>query len=112
MMQRDRELGDALRAALTRPDEAAFVQRVLTRIEERGAWWEVLGGWARLGLAAALLLAAVSGFWLGRTLGPVPGTALDDLTPANGVGGQMTALFDASTPPDLDVLLAVASGQE
>ena len=112
MMQRDKQLGEALRAALTLPDEPAFVQRVLARMDEAGTWWGVLGHWARLGMAAALLLAAAAGFWLGGHMPPPATMALDDFGPASGTAGQVTALLNASHPPNIDVLLAVTSGRD
>ena len=112
MMQRDKHLGDALRGALTLPDEPAFVRRVLARLDEAGTWWDVLGHWARLGMAAALLLAAGAGFWLGRHMTPSATMALDDFGPASGTAGQVTALLNASQPPNVDVLLAVTSGRD
>jgi hypothetical protein len=57
-----------LREALSADGEAFFVTRVLAGLErsgsERSGSWEVvLAGWARVGIAAALLIAAFSG-WL------------------------------------------------
>lgn len=112
MMQRDSRLGEALRAVLTLPDEAGFVRRVLAHIEGSGTWWDVLGRWARLGMAAALLLAAAAGFWLGRHVSPTPTMALDEFDPASGTAGQVTTLLNASRPPNVDVLLAVTSGRD
>jgi hypothetical protein len=63
---RDHELGDLLRAHLSSPDSAAFAARVLDRLPLAGGStaWEILAGWARPGLAAALLLATLTGFWM------------------------------------------------
>lgn len=113
MMQRDRSLGAALRAALTRPGEAEFVRHVLAQIEESGTWWEVLGRWVRPALAASLVLAAAAGFWLGQHLGSgTPMAFTDDLPAVQGAAGQVVSLFDGAQPPDIDVMLAVASGQD
>lgn len=60
----DRELGDLLREALTPAANEEFVARVLARLPATGSSWEVLAGWARPGIAAALLLAAALGYWL------------------------------------------------
>lgn len=111
-MRRDRQLGDALRAVLTRPDEEAFVRRVLARLGETGTWWEVLGQWARPGLAAALLLAVVGGFWLGSRVLPPAGVALEDTPAAAGTAGRMAALLNAPEPPAVDVILAVVNDQD
>ena len=71
----DPELGGALRRALDSPrdDQAAFVARVMARYDDALAaatvpTWEVLAGWARRGIAVALLAAVVGGFVLGRAL--------------------------------------------
>lgn len=60
----DRELGDLLREALTPSGNAEFVSRVLARLPAAGSFWDVLAGWARPGIAAAILLTAALGYWL------------------------------------------------
>jgi hypothetical protein len=60
----DRELGDLLREALTPNANSEFVSRVLARLPAAGSFWDVLAGWARPGIAAAVLLAAALGYWL------------------------------------------------
>jgi hypothetical protein len=62
--EHDRELGDALREALTPETDREFVGRVLARLPAVRSSWEVLAGWARPGIAAALLFAAALGYWL------------------------------------------------
>ena len=59
----DRPLGEALREALSAADDAAFARRVVQHMPATltgESWWEVLGDWARPGVAAAaaLLVAA------------------------------------------------------
>ncbi len=63
---RDEELGALLRNHLTSGDSADFARRVMERLPLGGnvSPWEILAGWARPGLAAALLLATLTGFWL------------------------------------------------
>ncbi|MDZ4865232.1 MAG: hypothetical protein SGJ01_17565 [Gemmatimonadota bacterium] len=63
---RDDELGNLLREHLSGADTAGFTARVLERIPagSNSTAWEILAGWARPGLAAALLLATLTGFWL------------------------------------------------
>ncbi len=111
--ERDERLGDVLRAALNVPGEDVFIRRVLVRITEPLTWWEVLGGWARPGLAAALVLAAAAGFWLGRTV-PTgePTVALEEILYASAGNGTMTALLSSARPPDVDVLFAATNGSE
>jgi hypothetical protein len=60
----DRELAELLREALTPAGQAEFVARVLARLPESRTLWDVLAGWARPGIAAAILLAAALGWWL------------------------------------------------
>ncbi|UCF19488.1 MAG: hypothetical protein JSU87_16450, partial [Gemmatimonadota bacterium] len=71
----DERLGKLLRAVLSGGDDAAFVQEVLARVAGEEITtpiavqpWEVLGRWARPGLAAAAvgLVAAVI-VWLSGT---------------------------------------------
>ena len=111
--KRDDRLGDVLRAALSVPGEDVFIRRVLVRVTEPLTWWEVLGGWARPGLAAALLLVAAAGFWLGRTVrAGEPTVALEEMLNASAGNGTMTALLSSARPPNVDVLFAATNGNE
>src|SRR5262245_48397748 len=63
----DSVLGEALRDALTSPDDAAFARRVLDRAPQVLAgesWWEVLAGWARPGVAAAAAVLIGVTVWM------------------------------------------------
>ena len=105
----DPVLGDALRAALSSDDDDVFVRRFLARAGEPVLWWEVLSGWLRPGLAAALLLTALGGYWLGQAVRegePSPIAIEDGLTVDLG-NGTMAALISPAGPPDVDVLFAV-----
>ncbi|HEV2750902.1 MAG TPA: hypothetical protein VGV12_10315 [Gemmatimonadales bacterium] len=68
----DLVLGEALRRALDPDDGAAgtsaFVARVLARAADvRPPSWDlVLARWARLGVAAAILVAVAAGYLVGR----------------------------------------------
>ena len=109
----DRELGHALRALLTAPDDAAFTRRVLgvTPWPQVGTtdWWEVLGSWSRPGLAAAVLLAALAGFWLGRSTNTPAQLGLEEaLLPRV----TAAALDTVNTSPDMDGVLAASFGNE
>ena len=110
----DPVLGDALRTALRPPgDDAAFVARVMARYDATLAagtvpTWEVLARWARPGIAAALALAVIGGFVLGRSL--PPGAESDEsatveaaIVPASGPG--LAALVTAAAPPDASIVL-------
>jgi hypothetical protein len=67
-------LGETLREILATSDDAAFARRVMAQVPQTivyESWWEVLGGWARPGLAAAVAVLAVATMWLSRR--PPPG---------------------------------------
>lgn len=109
----DPVLGQALREALSAPDDAAFAQRVMARaVAPAATWWDVLGTWARPGLAAALVAAAVVGFWIGHDQGTHrTATAEDPLSSAAQAAGAVPVLFDAAGPPTMDVVLAVSGNR-
>jgi hypothetical protein len=105
----DVELGAALREALTPPDDPAFVLRVVAAAGSLPpAWWEVLRAWARPGLAAALVLTALAGFWLGRATAPAPVAAEEEPVPE---GEHVAGLFASPRPPDVDLVLAATRGR-
>ncbi len=96
--ERDPVLGEALRQALDAGDATAFVTRVLVRAEP--APWEVLAGWARPGIAAALAAAMAAGFLVGRIVSGPP--SLDEAL----VPGEAMVL-GSQRPPDAGVVFAV-----
>ncbi len=108
----DPELGGVLRRALDSPrdDQAAFVARVMARYDDALAaatvpTWEVLAGWARRGIAVALLAAVVGGFVLGRALQtPEPESFDAAMAPTSGAG--VAALVTATDPPDASIVFA------
>ncbi len=114
--QPDPKLGRELRAVLSAHDDAQFVHGVVAAADrtygERqlpGEWWEVLTVWARPGLAAALVLLAVVGFWLGMLAGSGNGSAtLGDPLRTVDAGLEVPVLLAERSAPDLDVVLAVA----
>ncbi len=101
----DSELGSALRAALSAADDDTFVRDVMARLDQPVTSWDVLGTWVRPGLAAAVVLTAMAGFWLGRAVHPAtqPVPVEEALTVTAG-NGTMTALISAESPPAIDVL--------
>src|SRR3989442_10789661 len=64
----DPVIGAALRRALDPGDHDRFVARVLARAEQlRTASWDaVLARWARVGVAAAMIVALAAGYLVGR----------------------------------------------
>ncbi len=110
----DPDMGEALRDVLTAPDDAAFVRRVLARVgAPPTSWWEVLDTWARPGIAAAIVLAALMGFLLGRSVGAGgQSAALDEPIQAVAEGVGVAALFTAARPPDVNAVLTAANGSD
>ncbi len=115
--RQDRELGDALRVALSGKDEAEFVETVMARVADfqnqtRGGsdWWEILSGWARPGLAAATagVVAAAVLWWIG-----IAGvTETETSLPADPLraSAEIPAVFLTSQAPDLNEVLAIELG--
>jgi hypothetical protein len=103
----DPVLGEALREVLAVGDDPTFVRHVLERIRAPEPWWEILGDWARPGVAAALLLTAVGGFLLGRLIGPQPVSLASDTGPT--IGLEVTALLTEGGPPDVETILGDGS---
>jgi hypothetical protein len=91
--RRDEELGALLRSHLSGGDTAGFAAQVLERLPLAGnvTAWEILAGWARPGLAAALLLATLTGFWMvarQNTSGGVEVLAVEGLDGGPNAGGD------------------------
>jgi hypothetical protein len=108
--QPDRELGHALRDVLTTGDEAAFIGRVLAATpwptpRADAEWWDVLGGWARQGMAAAAVLIGIGAFMLGRAIQSADTGILDEPLVTSD---STPAFFASSTPPDVDIVLGNA----
>ena len=65
--ERDPTLGAILREQLGARDDVTFVAAVMDRVlrERRESSWDILAGWAPLGVAAAAVVALGAGLWLG-----------------------------------------------
>ncbi len=106
-----RDLGRVLREVLEAGDNRVFVARVMAEIRAldvrpfRSDWWEVLGAWARPGLAAAAALVALTiGLTISsRTTGAVAETTADDALQAPTEASVLTV---AVNPPDVGFILA------
>ncbi len=106
-----RDLGRVLREVLEAGDNRVFVARVMAEIRAldvrpfRSDWWEVLGAWARPGLAAAAALVALTmGLAISsRTTGAVEETTADDALQASTEASVLTV---AANPPDVGFILA------
>ena len=113
--RQDRELGDALKAALSGNDEGAFVRRVVAAAElqqRRVAdtdWWEILNTWARPGLAAAAVgtISAAILWWSATVVPSETQTALVDPLQASV---EIPAAFLTSQAPDLNEVLSLELG--
>ncbi len=109
-----RNLGRVLREVLEAGDNRVFVARVMAEIRAldvrpiRSDWWEVLGAWARPGLAAAAVLVALTmGLTISsRTAGAVEETTADDALQASTEASVLTV---AANPPDVGFILATFS---
>ncbi len=65
----------------------------------------MLAGWARRGIAAALVAAVVGGFLLGRALQTSEPESFDAaMAPTSGPG--VAALVTATDPPDASIVFA------
>ena len=74
----DPVIGAALRRALDPDDHDRFVARLLARAEQlqTTSWDAVLARWARVGVAAAMIVALAAGYLVGRGAASVaPGRA-------------------------------------
>ena len=100
----DAQLGEALRAALDPGDHTAFVAAVLARADRPARTMDVLATWARRGLAAAMVAAALAGFLVGR--GGEPATLPEDALAPTSAGAASIALVTARKPPDASVVFA------
>jgi len=106
------ELGALLREALTPDGEPAFVDRVLVAAagaesQYYGApWWQVLGAWARPGVAAALILLAGATIWVARASSRNEAdTSLEEVLLATAEPMASPFLTAATAPPSFDVVL-------
>jgi len=95
---RDMELGAALKRALDPGDNRAFVSRVLTRIDTAPVaplFWDLLASWARRGVPAAIMIAALTAFLL--ALPRQPAANLEDTLVGGTDGGA--SLITSPAPP-------------
>jgi len=105
------ELGALLREALTADGEQVFVARVLAAAQQRSAygapWWQVLGAWARPGVAAAMVLLAGATLWFSNASSRSEAdTTLEDVLLATAEAAAPPFLSATTAPPTFDVVLA------
>ena len=95
----DPVLGAALHAALAPEDSAAFVARILVAANRPAAPLDVLAGWSRLGIAAAVLVALFAGMAVGRDAGAEDtGTTNQDVVIMAGTEAPEAITLLASFP--------------
>ena len=99
--ERDVELGRVLRKHLEPADPEAFVARVLRAlpIDRQVGSWEVLERWALPGIAAALLIAATLGLWIGLPWG-------ESRESGTGAATVVERILEPGQPLDSNVILA------
>jgi hypothetical protein len=112
MNERDPVMGAALRAALEPRDTPGFVARVLAAsVTARRPAWQWLHQWARLGIAAAVLLVLAATL-LSRAAAAPPSLDAALLTSVGADGSVTTAILVADHPPDAAALFADVVGAE
>lgn len=108
----DPELGALLREALASGGEGGFVDGVLaaaarTGYGSPGAWWQVLGTWARHGLAAALVaLAGATIWWVNASPGNEADASWEEVFLASAEAVAPPFLTATTAPPSFDQVLA------
>jgi len=102
---RDKELGAALKRALDPGDNRVFVSRVLARIDSAPVaplFWDLLASWARRGIPAAIMIAALTAFLL--ALPRQPAANLEDTLVGGAEGGA--SLITSPSPPDAGAVVS------
>lgn len=101
-------VGSALRRLLASADDGAFVARVVAAAARPVVRTplDILAGWARVGIAAAMLAALAGGFAVGRRL-TAPGDTLDEaMATSLSPSPASAALATTDAPPDGSVAFA------
>ena len=106
-----RDLGRALREVLDAGDDRAFVARVMEEVrafeirQTGNDWWEILGAWARPGLAAAAATVVLAVGW---TLGSGTAAAANEITAEDALRAatEASVLTVAAETPDVEFILA------
>jgi len=107
----DPELGALLREVLDQGGDDAFLDRVMAAVGrvEAGvpAAWQVLGGWARHGVAAALVgLAAATIWWASASTRNEAEPSLEEVFLASAETVAPPFLTATTAPPSFDQVLA------
>ena len=100
--ERDQRLGELLRRHLEPADHSGFVRRVMSSLQPADNSWEVLGRWARPGIAAALAFMLGAASWFVVQSANEPASLVEAVVP----GDAPRPLFSA-TRPDNELVLEV-----
>ena len=100
--ERDHTLGELLRDALEPADHAGFVRAVMLQVRSADSSWEVLGRWARPGIAAAIAFLLGITVWFALNQRSDTPTLADAMRPANAPAG-----FLSDREPDNELVLQV-----
>lgn len=101
--ERDTKLGDLLRQYLEPADHAGFVRRVMVGLHGRDNSWDVLGRWARPGIAAALAFIMGAATWVVLQSAAEPQSLAEAVMP----GDAPAPLYSATSPDNERVLEVV-----
>jgi hypothetical protein len=107
----DEEIGSALRELLSAGSDAVLAARITAAaasVYGRGGvlWSEVLGGWARPGVAAAAVLALAATLWTATASSqPEPEVTLEDALRPVAESVAPPVLVAATTEPELERLM-------
>jgi hypothetical protein len=100
--ERDIRLGEAIRNYLEPADHAGFVRAVMLQVRSADSSWEVLGRWARPGVAAAVAFLLGGALWFALNQPADDPTLVDAMRP-----GDAPASFLSSAEPDNELVLQV-----
>ena len=101
--ERDVKLGELLRDYLEPADHAGFARAVMFQVRSADSSWEVLGRWARPGIAAAVAFLLGAAIWFALNLPADDPTLADAMRP----GDAPESLMSAAEPDNEQVLQVV-----
>ena len=100
--ERDTRLGELLRNHLEPADHGGFVNAVMLQVRSADSSWEVLGRWARPGIAAAVAFLLGLTVWFALNQPADDPTLVDAMRP-----GDAPESFFSALEPDNELVLQV-----